>query len=73
MMMAVEPHCISNEFHLFNCKLSEISSAKVGRDEDGHLDYMGAWPHEPKLVICAIEAEDGLFILIWEPKEVDAK
>ena len=68
MMIPLEPYCLSQDLHRFDCNLSEIVTYKAARDEDGYIDYMGALPPEPKVIICACECNDGLFVLVWEPK-----
>lgn len=69
MNMPIEPYCVSQDLHFFDCKLSEIVTYKAQKDADGYIDYMGALPPDPKIIICAIEAADGLFVLVYEPQK----
>lgn len=63
------PYCVEESLLHFNCPMKEIVTYKIAKDEDGYVDYMGIIPEgKGTMVILAVEADDGLFVLAWEKR-----
>lgn len=66
---APKPCALIEDIQRFDCSVNEISTCKIARYEDGYLDYIEAFYCQDGEILYVIEANDGLFVVLWKKNE----